>query len=160
MDALNNDFPSPSGQNYQTQARGRDDASSFFNPDRASRNLDGAGRASTAGYNRGSFFFAGREEPLKGGRDEEEEAGGGAWDIYADFNNTGPRYSTAFGSSPSTPVQTDAYVFYFEFRYILPYILSAISHWYRKKMLVPSVPLKWSLFLLWVQNGSGMSSGT
>ncbi|KAE9391833.1 hypothetical protein BT96DRAFT_979690 [Gymnopus androsaceus JB14] len=109
MDALNNDFPSPSGQNYQTQARGRDDASSFFNPDRASRNLDGAGRASTAGYNRGSFFFAGREEPLKGGRDEEEEAGGGAWDIYADFNNTGPRYSTAFGSSPSTPVQTDAY---------------------------------------------------
>lgn len=101
MDALNNDFPS-------SQARGRDDASSFFNPDRASRNIDGAGRASTAGYNRGSFFYAGREEPLKGGRDEEEEAGG-AWDIYADFNNTGPRYSSAFGPSTPTTSQTEAY---------------------------------------------------
>ncbi|KAF9068579.1 hypothetical protein BDP27DRAFT_1326954 [Rhodocollybia butyracea] len=105
QDAL---VPSPSGQNY-TQGRGRDDTSSFFNADRASRNLDGAGRASTAGYNRGSFFFAGREEPVKGGRDEEEEAGGngGAWDIYADFNNAGPKYSSAFGASPPTP--TDAY---------------------------------------------------
>jgi len=111
MDALNSDFPSPLGQ---TSPRGgRDDASSFFNPDhRASRNLDAAGRASTAGYNRGSFFFAGREEPLKGGRDEEEEAGGpdGAWDIYADFNNAGPKYSSAFGgSAASIPAQTNAY---------------------------------------------------
>jgi hypothetical protein len=98
MDALNNDFPS-------SQARGRDDTSSFFNPDRA---MDGAGRASTAGYNRGSFFHVGREEPLKGGRDEEEEAG--AWDIYADFNNAGPRYSSAFGgSSTPTMAQTNAY---------------------------------------------------
>lgn len=115
MDALNSDFPSPLGQ---TSPRGgRDDASSFFNPDhRASRNLDAAGRASTAGYNRGSFFFAGREEPLKGGRDEEEEAGGpdGAWDIYADFNNAGPRYSSAFGgSAASIPAQTNAYVIFF-----------------------------------------------
>ncbi|KAJ3732366.1 hypothetical protein DFJ43DRAFT_1132008 [Lentinula guzmanii] len=103
QDALNNDFPSSYGPNYSNhaQGRGRDDASSFF--DRTSRNLDGAGRASTAGYNRGSYFMAGREEPVKGGRDEEEAGGnGGAWDIYADFNNEGPRYSSAFVSS-STP---------------------------------------------------------
>ncbi|GAW09224.1 hypothetical protein LENED_011366 [Lentinula edodes] len=110
QDALNNDFPSSSGPSYPNyaQGRGRDDASSFFDPDRTSRNLDGAGRASTAGYNRGSFFLAGREEPVKGGRDEEGGAGGngGAWDIYADFNNEGPRYSSAFGSSSTA---ADAY---------------------------------------------------
>lgn len=57
-------------------------------------------RHGSAGYNRNSFFHTGREEPLKGGRDEEEPATpgtGDAWDIYADFNNTGPKYSTAFG---------------------------------------------------------------
>jgi hypothetical protein len=54
------------------------------------------GRSSTAGYNRTSFLHTGREEPLKGGRDEElgqEEP----WDVYADFNNAGPRYSAAMG---------------------------------------------------------------
>ncbi|KAL0064319.1 hypothetical protein AAF712_008765 [Marasmius tenuissimus] len=96
LDALNSDFPSPSTPNFQQQqTRGRDDASSFFNAD--NRNIDG-GRPGTAGYNRNSFFFAGREEPVKGGRDEEETGGnGGAWDIYADFNNSGPKYSTSFG---------------------------------------------------------------
>lgn len=43
---------------------------------------------------------------MKGGRDEEDAAfiGGGnpgqqqdaGWDVYADFNNMGPRYSNAF----------------------------------------------------------------
>jgi len=52
----------------------------------------------TAGYNRNSFHLAGREEPLRGGPDEEQDTGeGGVWDVYADFNNAGPRYSTAFG---------------------------------------------------------------
>ena len=51
----------------------------------------------TAGYNRNSFHLAGREEPLRGGPDEERDAGEGVWDVYADFNNAGPRYSTAFG---------------------------------------------------------------
>ncbi|KAF5367307.1 hypothetical protein D9757_010095 [Collybiopsis confluens] len=101
QDALNRDFPS---SNQVQAGGGGDGASSFFNPDRPSRNLDNAGRTSTAGYNRGSFFHTGREEPVKGGRDEEEV--GEAWDIYADFNNTGPRYSNAFGSSSP---QTDAY---------------------------------------------------
>jgi hypothetical protein len=44
-----------------------------------------------------SFFDAGREEPVKGGHDEYEQPNEGGWDIYADFNNAGPRYSNAFG---------------------------------------------------------------
>jgi hypothetical protein len=103
-DALNNDFPPPA-TNYSPppgQRRPRkDDASSFYNPDRLSRSsadmLGPAGRASTAGYNQESFFHAGREEPLKGGQDENE-----AWDVYADFNNAGPRYSSAFGQTGTT----------------------------------------------------------
>jgi len=89
MDALNQDFPS----NQPAAGRmGRDDASSFFNPEQGRASIDRlGGRGATAGYNQNSFY-PGREEPLKGGRDEEEDA----WDVYADFNNTGPRYSTAF----------------------------------------------------------------
>lgn len=71
-DALNNDFPPTPPVNF------------------------GNARTSTAGYNRTSFLHTGREEPLKGGRDEElgqDEP----WDVYADFNNAGPRYSAAFG---------------------------------------------------------------
>jgi hypothetical protein len=75
----------------------------------------GTGRPS-AGYNRNSFFQLGREEPLKGGRDEEEGRemfrGDEGWDVYADFNNAGPRYSSAFGLGANTnskgyePLQT------------------------------------------------------
>ncbi|KAF6755899.1 hypothetical protein DFP72DRAFT_989966 [Ephemerocybe angulata] len=54
----------------------------------------------SAGYNKNSFFNGGREEPLKGGKDEEDEA----WDVYADFNNAGPRYSSAF-----TPANSSGY---------------------------------------------------
>lgn len=87
MDALNQDFP----PNHRPAERpGRDDASSFFTPE---LNRLG-GRQASGGYN-SSTFYPGREEPLKGGRDEEEEV----WDVYADFNNAGPRYSTAFGST-------------------------------------------------------------
>lgn len=99
LDALNTDFPTTS-----PRERPRDDASSFFNPEqsRGSMDLLNGERAGTAGYNSGSFFHAGRMEPLKGGRDEDEAAnqvGEGIWDVYADFNNTGPRYSTAFGQT-------------------------------------------------------------
>lgn len=74
----------------------------------------------SAGYNRASYFDVGREAPVKGGIDEEEnvaftqeqglgyDAGTGqedAWDVYADFNNTGPRYSTAFGKQDGGCVQ-------------------------------------------------------
>jgi hypothetical protein len=44
-----------------------------------------------------SYFDAGREEPVKGGYDEVEQPNEGGWDVFADFNNTGPRYSHAFG---------------------------------------------------------------
>lgn len=55
----------------------------------------------SAGYNGTSFLAAGRQEPLKGGRDEEEgvQQQEESWDVYADFNNAGPRYSTVpFGT--------------------------------------------------------------
>jgi hypothetical protein len=60
------------------------------------------GLPNSAGYNRRSYLDAGRQEPLKGGLDEEAEAGfqqDDGWDVYADFNNTGPKYSAAFGQS-------------------------------------------------------------
>lgn len=101
LDALNTDFPTNQGSGRPP----RDDASSFFNPEQGGResvDMLNGGRASTAGYNSRSFFHAGREEPLKGGRDELEAGNHGAdgvWDVYADFNNAGPRYSTAFGQS-------------------------------------------------------------
>jgi hypothetical protein len=56
----------------------------------------GPGGRGNAGYNQESFFHAGREEPLKGGQDDNE-----AWDVYADFNNAGPRYSSAYGPMPT-----------------------------------------------------------
>lgn len=90
VDVLNQDYPP-----HPVSAR-RDDASSFFSPDRNSMDHLNGPRTGSAGYNRGSFFHTGREEPLKGGRDEEMPEAD-AWDVYADFNNTGPRYSSAFG---------------------------------------------------------------
>ncbi|KAJ7068985.1 hypothetical protein B0H15DRAFT_925890 [Mycena belliarum] len=95
FDALNQDFPSP-GVDYAPQSgRIRDDASSFYNPERRG-STDPLSRPAGAGYNSTSFY-PGREEPLKGGRDEEETGPDGGWDVYADFNNAGPRYSSAFG---------------------------------------------------------------
>ncbi|KAH9891872.1 hypothetical protein C8Q73DRAFT_701291 [Cubamyces lactineus] len=94
VDALNNDFPPPAPPG-RTRA---DSASSFYGADRASRVNAFEGATPTAGYNRGSYFDAGRTEPVnfKSGLDEEAQAES-AWDVYADFNNAGPRYSTAFG---------------------------------------------------------------
>lgn len=91
VDALNNEYvttPLRTGH--------RDDGSSFFTPERSSMDHLASGRPS-AGYNRGTFHPSAREEPLKGGRDEEKDLamGGDAWDVYADFNNAGPRYSSA-----------------------------------------------------------------
>lgn len=102
IDALNSDFAAP-----VAPARAlRDDASSFFTPERGRNSTDLLnGQPQSAGYNRGSFFHTGREEPLKGGRDEEggrSPGNDGVWDVYADFNNAGPRYSSAtFGTQDS-----------------------------------------------------------
>jgi len=47
----------------------------------------------SAGYNRDSFAHSGRSGPVKGAYDDEDDGKGGGWDVYADFNNAGPRYS-------------------------------------------------------------------
>jgi len=74
----------------------RDD-SSLFSPREASSLEHINPSRPSAGYNRDSFRQIGRQEPVKGGPDEEQDAGEiEAWDVYADFNNTGPRYSSAF----------------------------------------------------------------
>lgn len=93
-DALNREYAQTPGQ----AVKGRDDASSFFQPDGNSVDYLNSAPRGSAGYNRGSFYPGGREEPLKGGHDEERDAGDAeAWDVYADFNNAGPRYSNAYG---------------------------------------------------------------
>jgi len=76
-----------------------DSASSYYADRQSRRSHDMLNPGQSAGYNASSFFDVGRQEPLKGGADEQEEAApqNQPWDIYADFNNSGPRYSTAFG---------------------------------------------------------------
>ena len=49
----------------------------------------------SAGYNPSTFLEGGRQEPIKGGYDEEHAFRDEPFDIYADFNNQGPRYSKA-----------------------------------------------------------------
>lgn len=103
FDALNSDFPSSSTAQLGQPNNDRNRVDSFYDTGRASRpSRDYVGGAQSAGYNRMSFADAGRMEPLKGGYDEEEEVASSrgaepSWDVYADFNNQGPRYSTAFG---------------------------------------------------------------
>lgn len=77
----------------------------------ASGQLLQQGRADTpgGGYNSTSYTNAGRSEPVKGWDDEEMGLGAGAgphspgtpnepegWDVYADFNNAGPKYSSGY----------------------------------------------------------------
>ena len=98
VDALNRDYVA-APPSSDPRAR-RDSSSSFFNPMAAGALPRGAGAPSHtngAGYNRMSYFDAGRSEPVKGGYDEVEQPNEGGWDVFADFNNTGPRYSHAFG---------------------------------------------------------------
>ena len=97
-DTSNNDY---SGNPVRPPTR-YDSASSYHNQDggqpRPSTELLNGGTRS-AGYNQNSFFDAGRTEPLKGGYDEEDHSGGkddGSWNVFADFNNAGPKYSTTF----------------------------------------------------------------
>ena len=95
-DVSNNDY---SGQPQRTRY---DSSSSYHNQDvgqpRPSTELLNGGTRS-AGYNQNSFFDVGRTEPLKGGYDEEDPLkakNDGSWDVFADFNNAGPKYSSAF----------------------------------------------------------------
>lgn len=105
-DALTAQVPRTSG-GAGRQRQNRDDVSSFYNPERSSIDRPNDSRPiMSAGYNKNSFFQAGREEPLKGGKDEEEDA----WDVYADFNNAGPRYSSAFTPQTFTSSSNSGYV--------------------------------------------------
>ncbi|KAG9308846.1 hypothetical protein JVU11DRAFT_8606 [Chiua virens] len=105
IDVLN-DVPTPAGQSNilpRGAARPRAESQSSFYADRQSRTSQDLLNTQSAGYNASSFFAAGRQEPLKGGRDEEEEAGQqDNWDVFADFNNTGPKYSSTFGIGKHT----------------------------------------------------------
>ena len=98
VDPLNRDY---AGLPPTSDPRARhDSSSSFYGPTGTGALPRGAGapaRTNGAGYNRMSYFDAGREEPVKGGNDEIEQPNEGGWDVFADFNNTGPRYSHAFG---------------------------------------------------------------
>ena len=102
VDALNRDYAAPAPSDQRAR---RDSSSSFFNPDGPGALPRGAAasRMHSAGYNRMSYLDAGREEPVKGGNDEVEGPNEGGWDVFADFNNAGPRYSHAFGLSQSEP---------------------------------------------------------
>lgn len=81
--------------------------------------LTGA-RSASAGYNRNTFFPAAREEPLKGGADEEAGESD-AWDVYADFNNAGPRYSSAFGMGQNQAAYVEVFV-------MIPFVIQ--SHFF------------------------------
>ena len=102
VDMLNTELRG-GGESSQRSRRGerdRDDASSFFSP-----HMQPQGQG--AGYNQDSFYDGGRTGPVKGARDEEEAAAFiqpqkgqtgevGGWDVFADFNNAGPKYSSTF----------------------------------------------------------------
>ncbi|KAN0118481.1 hypothetical protein V8E52_005211 [Russula decolorans] len=103
VDAPNRDYASPSLSDHRAR---RDSSSSFFNPNATGNLPRGAAeptRVHGAGYNRRSYLDAGREEPVKGGNDDFERPNEGGWDVYADFNNAGPRYSHALGLGQSEP---------------------------------------------------------
>ncbi|KAI0345563.1 hypothetical protein BDW22DRAFT_1324469 [Trametopsis cervina] len=88
-DAFNRDFPP--AQFPEPQRARHDSSSTFNNPNGPSRaSTEGFQQYPSAGYNSNSFMATGRTEPVKTGYDEDEP-----FDIYADFNNQGPRYSKA-----------------------------------------------------------------
>ncbi|KDQ06969.1 hypothetical protein BOTBODRAFT_140559 [Botryobasidium botryosum FD-172 SS1] len=84
---------------YQTvghdpRTRRDSQASSFFGRTAAGEPAAGF---SNAAYNRDSYYNPQpRMEPVKGG-DEPEEG----WDVYADFNNAGPRYANHYTGTTS-----------------------------------------------------------
>ena len=104
VDALNRDYVAPPSSDPRAR---RDSSSSFFNPAATGSLPRGAAdpaRVNNAGYNRMSYLDVGRTEPVKGGYDDEvERPNEGGWDVFADFNNAGPRYSHAFGLGQSEP---------------------------------------------------------
>jgi hypothetical protein len=75
----------------------RDSSATLFN------NMNQPRSTTPGGYNQASYTKAGRAEPVKGGWEEEQDVASAqtgndnSWDVYADFNNAGPKYSSAYG---------------------------------------------------------------
>jgi hypothetical protein len=93
VDALNRDFHSP--QFPEAERPRLDSTSTFNNPNGPSRaSAEAFSNFASSGYNPSTFMAPARSEPLKGGYDEEAYRDE-PFDIYADFNNQGPRYSKA-----------------------------------------------------------------
>lgn len=96
--------PQPSNTPGAARDTRRDSASSFFRPEEhgAAEGLDyNTANRRGGGYDRTSYF--GLDGPkgdigTRGGKDEENAD----WDVYADFNNAGPRYAAPF-------IQDDGY---------------------------------------------------
>ncbi|EIN12431.1 hypothetical protein PUNSTDRAFT_81659 [Punctularia strigosozonata HHB-11173 SS5] len=112
-DALNVEYPASYPQ--PDRAR-RDSSSTFFGTGNVAAPPAGAGYANRPA----SYFDQGpRTQPVKGLQEEDDLGADQGWDVYADFNNAGPRYSQAFGQttaagyhpiptpSPATPTLAD-----------------------------------------------------
>lgn len=84
-----------------------DSSSAYFSPPQRPPRGNMDGHSPAPSYDRGSYY---NQAPMRGGKDEEEDialtAGTGQgldepFDIYADFNNAGPRYSNVFAKEPA-----------------------------------------------------------
>ncbi|KZV92562.1 hypothetical protein EXIGLDRAFT_647087 [Exidia glandulosa HHB12029] len=93
----------------------RSKVSSYYDRPSFDQLAQGHQRNPSHGYNANSFATPARQEPLRAGRDEEETIHGqnsplqqdDGWDVYADFNNAGPRFATPL-NMPPTFTSTDS----------------------------------------------------
>jgi hypothetical protein len=94
-EVLHQDFPSASHFTNDLSHGRQDSRSSYYDPSGPTRASAELLNQQSAGYNTTTFPGGGRQEPVKGGYDEESAFRDEPFDIYADFNNEGPRYSRA-----------------------------------------------------------------
>ena len=106
------DTPPTSGRRTGPHDRKDSTTSSFFNP-RNSSTFDPA--APNYAF-RSAPSRSTHEEPRYAKDDEEVEAG---WDVYADFNNAGPRYAPFPGKSNSSSVSDLSLIFFSNFAHCL-----------------------------------------
>ncbi|KAF8607018.1 hypothetical protein BDV93DRAFT_468734 [Ceratobasidium sp. AG-I] len=88
----------PASPNTPGTGNRRDSTSSFFRPDEygATQGLDyDSTNRRGGGYDRTSYYGIDGPKGDLGTRGKDEETGQ-EWDVYADFNNAGPRYAAPF----------------------------------------------------------------
>ena len=96
----------PEDDPFTPPPRGRrDSASTFFGRNDEKGEYEMQSRPSGG---RASLYGQPRQEPVK--YDEDPEDGATAFDIYADFNNAGPRYSGAQNLNAVGKAGADGYV--------------------------------------------------